>query len=139
MKAAELQDYVKKNPTAIRDLAYTINLRRAHLKYRSFMISDGSVSHSPSECQEANHRNFSMAYVFTGQGAQWPGMGVELLNTYPCFVGSIHKMEKALQSLPDPPAWCLMGKSRDMRWSHFLRFCCIGSKLTYSCRCTLEY
>ena len=49
----------------------------------------------------------SIAFVFTGQGAQWPGMGRELLKHYPRFRQTITELDATLQSLPDPPEWHL--------------------------------
>ncbi|KAL8999563.1 MAG: hypothetical protein Q9169_001652 [Polycauliona sp. 2 TL-2023] len=45
--------------------------------------------------------------VFTGQGAQWPGMGQSLMNKSPLFRGAIEIMEQSLAQLPDPPQWSL--------------------------------
>ncbi|KAF2832601.1 putative PKS-NRPS protein [Ophiobolus disseminans] len=48
--------------------------------------------------------------VFTGQGAQWPGMGQELLHRSPVFRKTIEDCEAILQSLPagDAPSWSLI-------------------------------
>ena len=40
-----------------------------------------------------------IAYIFTGQGAQWHAMGRELLETYPVFSSTIHAAEDCLNSL----------------------------------------
>lgn len=45
--------------------------------------------------------------VFTGQGAQWARMGVELLQSSKVFSSSIYNLEKALGELPDAPRWSL--------------------------------
>ncbi|PWY79697.1 ketoacyl-synt-domain-containing protein [Aspergillus heteromorphus CBS 117.55] len=45
--------------------------------------------------------------VFTGQGAQWPTMGRELLRTSPLAQHTIHTLQEALNTLPDPPSWSL--------------------------------
>ena len=45
--------------------------------------------------------------VFTGQGAQWARMGVELLNSSQVFSDSIKNLEKALAALHDAPPWSL--------------------------------
>ncbi|KAI9040688.1 PKS-NRPS hybrid synthetase psoA [Aspergillus affinis] len=57
--------------------------------------------------------------VFTGQGAQWPGMGQALMKRCALFRETIEVMEQALAQLPDPPKWSLKeelmappGKSR---------------------------
>jgi acyl transferase domain-containing protein len=45
--------------------------------------------------------------VFTGQGAQWPGMGQSLMAHCALFRETFEVMEKSLAELPDPPAWSL--------------------------------
>lgn len=45
--------------------------------------------------------------VFTGQGAQWARMGVELLKSSQVFSDSIRNLEKALAELHDAPRWSL--------------------------------
>ncbi|KAI4230036.1 MAG: hypothetical protein L6R36_000415 [Xanthoria steineri] len=45
--------------------------------------------------------------VFTGQGAQWPGMGQRLMKRCPLFRDSIEIMEQSLAQLSDPPGWSL--------------------------------
>ncbi|ORY71799.1 putative hybrid NRPS/PKS enzyme [Pseudomassariella vexata] len=45
--------------------------------------------------------------VFTGQGAQWPGMGQNLMKKCALFRETIEAMEQSLAQLPDPPAWSL--------------------------------
>ncbi|GKZ24594.1 putative Hybrid PKS-NRPS biosynthetic cluster [Aspergillus brasiliensis] len=49
----------------------------------------------------------SILGVFTGQGAQWPTMGRELLLRPGPFSATIDRLDDFLQRLPDPPAWCL--------------------------------
>ncbi|KAL6691279.1 hybrid PKS-NRPS protein [Trichoderma pleuroticola] len=45
--------------------------------------------------------------VFTGQGAQWPTMGREILKSSPVAAEILQKLQDSLQSLPDPPSWTL--------------------------------
>lgn len=45
--------------------------------------------------------------VFTGQGAQWPGMGQTLMERCALFRETIESMEQSLAQLPDPPEWSL--------------------------------
>lgn len=45
--------------------------------------------------------------VFTGQGAQWARMGVELLKSSQVFSDSVKNLEKALAELHDAPPWSL--------------------------------
>ncbi|QSZ32279.1 hypothetical protein DSL72_001853 [Monilinia vaccinii-corymbosi] len=45
--------------------------------------------------------------VFTGQGAQWPAMGKELIANVPSFSQTIDSLEESLRGLPDAPKWSL--------------------------------
>jgi hybrid polyketide synthase/nonribosomal peptide synthetase ACE1 len=45
--------------------------------------------------------------VFTGQGAQWPTMGREILKSSSFARSLMKSLEESLASLPEPPAWTL--------------------------------
>lgn len=44
--------------------------------------------------------------IFTGQGAQWAGMGSHLMQ-FPGAIAVIGELERSLAELPDPPSWSL--------------------------------
>ncbi|KAK8075474.1 hypothetical protein PG997_010137 [Apiospora hydei] len=46
--------------------------------------------------------------VFTGQGAQWPAMGAELIRSFPWVRQRVAQLEEHLNSLPDRPQWSLV-------------------------------
>ncbi|KAM0335102.1 hypothetical protein ACHAQA_000137 [Verticillium albo-atrum] len=46
-------------------------------------------------------------FVFTGQGAQWPQMGIHLMKNAPIFANAIEEMDMVLKSLPHAPTWSL--------------------------------
>ena len=48
-----------------------------------------------------------VAFVFTGQGAQWAGMAVEAMNTFPSFLETLRKLDRVLQKLDPPASWRL--------------------------------
>nr|WMZ00178.1 PKS-NRPS [Humicola sp.] len=48
-----------------------------------------------------------MLGIFTGQGAQWPRMGRELLLASKLFGQVIDNLQESLDSLPDPPSWSI--------------------------------
>ncbi|KAF3911584.1 hypothetical protein ABW21_db0206483 [Orbilia brochopaga] len=45
--------------------------------------------------------------IFTGQGAQWPQMGRELIQTCNIFSQVIDTLQTSLNALPDAPSWSL--------------------------------
>lgn len=70
--------------------------------------SSGQVGHQP-RLVNPKEAPGTLA-VFTGQGAQWPEMGRELLDRSPLFRRTIEECQGVLQVLPasDRPAWSLI-------------------------------
>ncbi|KNG81092.1 putative polyketide synthase [Aspergillus nomiae NRRL 13137] len=100
--------YLQSHSDRLRDLAYTILDRREHLKLRSFCVTDGQ---SPLEFAQSTRVQSprQVAFVFTGQGAQWVHMGRELLREFPQFLQSIRSMDNALQTIEHTPSWSIEG------------------------------
>jgi acyl transferase domain-containing protein len=48
--------------------------------------------------------------IFSGQGAQWPGMGKELIENDDFFRKDISAMDAVLQRLEHPPNWTIVGE-----------------------------
>lgn len=98
------------------DIAYTLSQRREHLPYRTFIVtsaSDDCTSNTVIQLPTlvklpANRAPITM--VFTGQGAQWPGMAKELIQDDPAFRKDIQNMDCILQSLTHPPNWSVESK-----------------------------
>lgn len=95
------------------DLAFTLAERRSMLSWRA-AIPTSSVT-DLAESLEAGKVEFTrsertprIGFVFTGQGAQWPGMGRELFNIYLGFRQTFLKADRYLQKLQVP--WSLKGK-----------------------------
>ncbi|KAK4163727.1 putative polyketide synthase protein [Cladorrhinum sp. PSN259] len=89
--------------TVIRNLAYTLCQRRSHLSWRVALVGG-----STNELVEAMTRfdikpmralsyATKLAFAFTGQGAQWYGMGRELLQAYPIFADTIKETDACLK------------------------------------------
>lgn len=93
-------------PSYSDDLAFTLAHRRTVFDNRSF-----AVAHSIGDLADQLTRGLNkfispsrahgIAYVFTGQGAQWAGMGMELLEV-PVFAASISRSKSCLESLGCP-------------------------------------
>ncbi|KAJ3480528.1 hypothetical protein NLG97_g8050 [Lecanicillium saksenae] len=89
----------------LHNMAYTLSMRRSHFSWRSAFVA-GSVSQlvetlaRPPEVQsQANLSAPRLAFVFTGQGAQWPEMGCALIGVYPVFRKAIDDAQACLSLL----------------------------------------
>ncbi|KAH2773310.1 hypothetical protein KXW10_002572 [Aspergillus fumigatus] len=85
------------------DLAYTLGQRRSHLQWRSYAIGDaledlGSLADRFTPAIRSTDESH-IAFLFTGQGAQWHAMGRELLYRYPIFADSLAESAKYLKTL----------------------------------------
>lgn len=109
-----LVDYCKTHEIPKSDLAHTLGACRTHLPYRAFASVSDVLNGDSIQFQKAQKKARcpdSLVYVFTGQGAQWPGMGRELFKAFDCFRKDIKHMDTVLQGLPCPPNWSLEGMS----------------------------
>lgn len=106
---AQHETYLSNNPSTDIDLlSYTLADRRSHLLYRTFSICDGhQLTSSPpiSLPTEKPIRSSSsetgIALVFTGQGAQYVNMGVDLLR-YPVFEDTLRRVNEVYGRLGCP-------------------------------------
>ncbi|KNG90606.1 putative polyketide synthase [Aspergillus nomiae NRRL 13137] len=97
--------YIEASPSCLNDLAFTLARRRYHLPYRAFAVADKDGS-LPT-FQKAQSTAPCPVFVFTGQGAQWPTMGMELMCRFPKFREDIHRMDKILTELREAPPWSI--------------------------------
>lgn len=98
--------------TFLRDLAFTFSEKRTRLPLK-LAVSASSISELVGELERrpAFRKSFQaprLGFVFTGQGAQWARMGVELEGIYEAFDKSLLSSEATLESLGCP--WRLLGK-----------------------------
>ncbi|KAA8646574.1 Type I Polyketide synthases (Type I PKS) [Aspergillus tanneri] len=83
-------------------LAYTLSVRRSHLQWRTFVAAnpyqrlDNLVDRFITPVRALSSPK--LAFVFTGQGAQWHAMGKELFDRYPVFKSSMMDAERIVQS-----------------------------------------
>lgn len=103
----DIRKYLLEAPTVLHDLAYTVATRREHMAHRAFAIAekDGTLSH----IEKSRATSPTVVFIFTGQGAQWPGMGKELMSVSDCFLKTIRKLDGALSRLKSPPNWTIEG------------------------------
>lgn len=108
-----IQHFLRNNVQSLHDLAYTTGVRRQHLSHRAFKVTDSKSAADIVQFEKlAQGGAFSaLTFVFTGQGAQWTGMGKELIAQLPSFRKDICRMDDILQQLDKPPQWKIEGQS----------------------------
>lgn len=107
----DITDYANRYPERLSDLAYTLGTRREHLQHRAFAVVQPNALLDESSFEASHQQSLdAVIFVFTGQGAQWPGMGRALMDEFETFRIVIEKLDCDLQALGDPPHWSLKGK-----------------------------
>ncbi|KAL6897583.1 polyketide synthase [Trichoderma evansii] len=108
------KSFAETTTSSLKDVAYTLGNRREHKSHRAFAIA-GKFNNQTSfevfgpESTEAAPR---VAWIFTGQGAQWPEMGAELIDSNPIFRKSIRSLDAFLAGLSTPPSWTIEDELR---------------------------
>ncbi|HEV2343873.1 MAG TPA: type I polyketide synthase, partial [Actinocrinis sp.] len=113
-QAARLRRFVAENPSlSPADAGWSLASARAQLTHRAVVLAsdrDGFESGLAAlERDEPTAATVSavtrgrprVAFVFPGQGGQWPGMAAELLDTSPVFAERIQECEQALSEFVD--------------------------------------
>lgn len=100
--------YLTKHPLSLADLSYTLGSRREHLLYRAFCVT------SPGEILTSSPAGKmtgvpEIALIFTGQGAQWPQMGANLIEDFAVFRETINQLDKYLSVLGHQSQWTIKG------------------------------
>ena len=101
--------YVNNNRNRIPDISYTLAMRREWLPFRSFAIARRDRPLEPFPLFKRPPHPPSVAMVFSGQGAQWPQMGADLLHSNSGFREDIAVMDIILKTLKHPPNWTIEG------------------------------
>ncbi|EWC44095.1 hypothetical protein DRE_07230 [Drechslerella stenobrocha 248] len=110
-------DYIEANQPSLLDLSYTLAARRSiHRKSRLF-VADSCASlveklrgdYSNSKSLTRNPEKIgNLAFIFTGQGAQWVQMGRDLIEKSMLFKSTLEECDRILQTLPDRPDWSII-------------------------------
>ncbi|RYP44955.1 hypothetical protein DL768_008640 [Monosporascus sp. mg162] len=107
--ASQVAIYIEQHPEIfqkrlLRDIAYTLGERRSHLPWRIALTASSldelaTSLNSPAAIPRRVTGTPKLAFVYTGQGAQWPRMGQELIETYPVFASTIRSAADCLARL----------------------------------------
>ena len=92
------------------DLCHTLSERRSRLYHRGYVLTSSTELDQEGFVRGKQNTNKpKIGFVFTGQGAQWSQMGKALVDTFSSAKATLSRLDKALQALPFPPAWKLIG------------------------------
>ncbi|KAK2612291.1 hypothetical protein QQS21_001717 [Conoideocrella luteorostrata] len=107
--AAQLGVYLEQHPEIFEkrilgDIAYTLGQRRSHFPWRvALAVQSCNDLAGMLNGAQATPRRASkipnVAFVYTGQGAQWPEMGKGLLESYSVFSDSVHAAAAHLKTI----------------------------------------
>ncbi|KAL5382066.1 hypothetical protein DPSP01_006743 [Paraphaeosphaeria sporulosa] len=130
---SSLDEYIKRfsshlqNPLVsldLGDLAYTLSERRSRHYQGAVAITRANLQHINTDTLIRGKRTSTaprVAFVFTGQGAQWPTMGADLIRDFPLARSTVEYLDSVLQSLPSPPSWSLVDELTAKRSVEALR------------------
>lgn len=98
--------------TYLENLSYTLFAKRSLLRWRSCVVA-GSLPELRQALEKGAVRSFrstnsrKLAFIFTGQGAQWHAMGRELMH-FPVYKMSLRESQSAFSEMGCK--WSLSGK-----------------------------
>ncbi|PHH63369.1 hypothetical protein CDD81_6066 [Ophiocordyceps australis] len=104
-RAHKTFEYTTRHQSRLADVAYTLGARRETLGHRAFAVIDGDAPRQLSPVVKSKAKP-NVAFIFTGQGAQWAGMGADLMR-YDSFARDIDDLDAGLQKLAYPPPWTI--------------------------------
>ncbi|GFF29324.1 lovastatin nonaketide synthase [Aspergillus udagawae] len=113
LRARGIGAYLGNTKQSLHDLAYTLGVRREYLSHRGYLVTKDQFTPDIADFQLSREScAFSaLTFVFTGQGAQWPGMGKQLIAEFPSFREDIFRIDDILQKLEEAPRWKIQGKN----------------------------
>nr|ART35027.1 polyketide synthase [Fusarium verticillioides] len=96
------------------DMSFTLANHRTRFQSKGFAITTPSTLQSTFTDDmpgfivgKKNETARTLGFIFTGQGAQWAGMGAQLMALYPTFLKAIRRMDLILEDLEEAPSWTL--------------------------------
>jgi amino acid adenylation domain-containing protein/thioester reductase-like protein len=116
-----INDTVRNTQSEIRDIAFTLNTTRSHFEHRLALHAStkeelktqlDAFTSNPTSAP-TNHARPRIAFLFSGQGAQYAGMGHRLYGTQPVFRAALEECTKILDSILDRPLLEILFTDKD--------------------------
>ena len=114
--ADEYRGWLSAHPEAtLADLCLTAGAGRAHLAHRAALVVNSRESAAellgaladdrpaPGLVRGESHDAPKTAWLFTGQGSQYPGMARELYDTEPVFAETLNRCAEAVADVLEKP------------------------------------
>ena len=114
--AEEYRGWLRAHPEAtLAELCFTAGVGRAHLEHRAALVVNSRESASellgalaedrpaPGLVRGESHDTPKTAWLFTGQGSQYPGMARELFDTEPVFAETLTRCAAVVADVLEKP------------------------------------
>jgi phthiocerol/phenolphthiocerol synthesis type-I polyketide synthase C len=108
--AQAYRTYLSDESISLADVCYTASVRRTHHDYRIALIGHtreellerlAEMARGEAQSAYTPDRMSRTAFVFPGQGAQWIGMGRQLLSESPVFRAAVERFDRVLRPFVD--------------------------------------
>lgn len=114
--AQDYRDWLGEHPqAALADVCFTAGVGRAHFEHRAALVVDSTESATellgaladdrpaPGLVRGTSGDTPKTAWLFTGQGSQYPGMARELFDTEPVFAETLNRCADVLSDILENP------------------------------------
>ena len=114
--ADQYRNWLSAHPEAtLADVCFTAGAGRAHLEHRAALVVNSRESAiellgaladdrpAPGLVRGESHDTPKTAWLFTGQGSQYPGMARELFDTEPVFAETLNRCAAAVADVLEKP------------------------------------
>ena len=116
--ADQYRGWLSAHPEAtLADVCFTAGVGRAHLEHRAALVVNSTESASellgaladdrpaPGLVRGESHDTPKTAWLFTGQGSQYPGMARELFDTEPVFAETLNRARQCSPTFSKSRCW----------------------------------